>query len=102
MALKTFMEWLENHDAQLTASKDIILSIFKNEIGINDDDVIMDTQLGSIEPKAWHNINKNGVFKTANPDIMQAMQNKSGTVRDLVNLMAGDSDSAPAALPGNP
>lgn len=91
--------WLENKFAALDTSKDFILGFLRDKLGITDDETILSTPLNGIKDTIWKDLLGTGVVKSADPDIIQRIQNKSGTVQDLVDLMAGAGTNTPASTP---
>jgi hypothetical protein len=94
MALTKFKLWFEDTQAKLNSSKDTLVTYFKDKLGL-DEDAILNTELKDIQPAHVDGLLKLGEIITSNPDIIQRIKNRSGTVQDLANLLAGQ-----AAQPG--
>jgi hypothetical protein len=94
MAIKTFRNWVENKELQLSSSRDLILGVLKDKLGITDEETILDTPLSGIKDAVWTELMHTGGIKSANPNVMQTIQNRSGTVRELIDQMASTENQA--------
>lgn len=93
MAIKTFKLWCEDMDAKMASSKDFIVTFLRSNLGIDDDETILETPLASIKDDILAKLTQLGTIRTSSPDIIQRIQNKSGTVRDLANMLAGADEN---------
>jgi hypothetical protein len=89
--IKTFKLWVEELEARKTGFQDIIIGFLKNELKINDDDIILDMNTKQIDQSVISKLLDRGIVRTANPDVLTRI--KDGvSIRELVSILAGGEE----------
>ena len=93
-----FKLWIEELEARQSSFKDIIVTFLKDELHIDDIDVILNMNTKQIDDSIISKLLQRGIIHTANPDVLTRI--KDGiSIRELVNLLAGGETKEPTEIP---
>jgi hypothetical protein len=97
--MKTFTVWLEDREARLIGSRDVILNFLKSELHITDEDVVLGMSTTDIDQSIISKLLARGIISSSSPDIIDRIKNGI-SVRELIDALA--SSTAPLAVPNAP
>jgi hypothetical protein len=84
-----FKLWLEVLEAKREGIKGTILNFLKDKLEPNDDNTILNTEIRAIDSKILGDLMNHGLISTSDDDVKQDIQNRNGTIMDLIAKLAG-------------
>lgn len=83
--MKTFKQWLENIDATKMGIRDVLLTFFKTELHINDEDTILNMRITDMAPGIAEKLKARGIVGQQ-PEAFDMIRN-GATVQELIDTL---------------
>ena len=84
-----FKIWVESLEEKKDSMKSIILNILKDYLNINEDDIILNLKLSSIDKEIISDLLNRGIFKGSD-EIEDLIKNSNITVLELIEKLSNE------------
>lgn len=81
----TFTKWIENLESQITGSKNVVLNFLKDELNINDEDLLLQLNTLDVSPEILSKLTQRGIIAN-NPEIKDLIRNGI-TIQELIQKL---------------